>query len=227
MIKTVRITVAGKEIETPENLTIIKAMEHAGISVAEHCGCLMGMCGACACIIRKEGSDKPVTGLACREKVENGMIVAFPVKIALRRKEYDLNRLVPNRGALVEIFPEIYSCVNCGACTKNCTQGIDVRAYIDDARFGDIKKISEMTFNCIACGACSALCPAKINHAEVALLARRITAKYLTPESGELNEKCEELAAGKYKDETEKLAETSVDGLKKLYGERITEKQRT
>ena len=74
------------------------------------------------------------------------------------------------------------------------------------------------------CGACSSRCPAGISHPQVALLARRLTGKYLTPESEHLLRRVKEVEDGKYTDAIAALKEKTADELKKLYNERVIEK---
>ncbi|OLA55815.1 MAG: hypothetical protein BHW37_06040 [Firmicutes bacterium CAG:272_52_7] len=37
---------------------------------------------------------------------------------------------VPTEQIMMQLYPEIYSCVGCNACTKACTQGLNVMQYI-------------------------------------------------------------------------------------------------
>ncbi len=61
---------------------------------------------------------------------------------------------------MMELYPEIYSCIGCNACTKACTQNLNVMQYIAYAQRGDFKKCAEESFDCIGCGCCSVRCPA-------------------------------------------------------------------
>lgn len=101
---------------------------------------------------------------------------------------------------MMQLYPEIYACIGCNACTKACTQSLNVMQYIAYAQRGEYEKCAEESFDCVMCGACSSRCPAGISHPQVALLARRLTGKYLTPESEHLLRRVKEVEDGKYTD---------------------------
>ena len=61
--------------------------------------------------------------------------------------------------------------------------------YIAYAQRGDFEKCAEESFDCVMCGVCSSRCPAGITHPQVGLLARRLTGKYLAPETQHLLER--------------------------------------
>ena len=86
----------------------------------------------------------------------------------------------------MQLYPEIYSCIGCNACTKACTQQLNTMQYIAYAQRGEYEKCAEESFDCVMCGVCSSRCPAGISHPQVALLARRLTGKYLKPEAKHL-----------------------------------------
>ena len=46
----------------------------------------------------------------------------------------------------MQLYPEIYSCVGCNACTKSCTQGLNVMQYIAYAQRGEYEKCAEESF---------------------------------------------------------------------------------
>ena len=77
------------------------------------------------------------------------------------------------------LYPEIYSCIGCNACTKACPQSLNVMQYIAYAQRGEFKKCAEESFDCVMCGICSSRCPAGISHPQVALLARRLNGQYI------------------------------------------------
>lgn len=185
MSETIEFYVDGEVVSAENGVTIIDAMIKAGKHVVGHVGCKGGACGACTCIVRRE-DGKSIPALACRTLAENGMRVSFP-KPDVRPVKYVLEQMPYTSGLISELYPEIYNCVTCGKCTKNCVKGIDVRLMIENAKYGDLKKVADISFSCIGCGACSFGCPAKINHAEVGLLARRFYAKYLAPKTGSEN----------------------------------------
>ena len=68
---------------------------------------------------------------------------------------------------MMQLYPEIYSCIGCNACTKSCTQGLNVMQYIAYAQRGDFEKCARNPFDCVMCGVCSSRCPAGISHPQV------------------------------------------------------------
>ena len=60
----------------------------------------------------------------------------------------------------MQLYPEIYACIGCNACTKSCTQELNVMQYIAYAQRGDFEDCAEESFDCVMCGVCSSRCPA-------------------------------------------------------------------
>lgn len=224
MEKMVNVWLFGKKYSVPESLTIMKAMEYAGYRLVRGCGCRNGFCGACACFYRIAGKQELKTCLACQTQVEEGMFVATLPFFPLVKQVYDIEKIKPTQQIMMQLYPEIYACIGCNACTKACTQSLNVMQYIAYAQRGEYEKCAEESFDCVMCGACSSRCPAGISHPQVALLARRLTGKYLTSESEHLLRRVKEVEDGKYTDAIAALKEKTADELKKLYNERVIEK---
>ena len=224
MEKTVNVYLFGIRYQIPENLTIMKAMEYAGYQLVRGCGCRNGFCGACATIYRIHGQQELKTCLACQTKVEEGMYVATLPFFPLVKKVYDIEKIKPTEQIMMQLYPEIYSCIGCNACTKSCTQELNVMQYIAYAQRGEYEKCAEESFDCVMCGVCSARCPAGISHPQVAMLARRLTGKYIAPNCEHLDERVEEIARGDFKATMEALMQKPLDELKELYNTREIEK---
>ncbi len=224
MEKKVNVYLFGKKYLVPESLTIMKAMEYAGYQLVRGCGCRNGFCGACATIYRIAGQQELKTCLACQTQVEEGMFVATLPFFPLVKKAYDIEKIKPTQQIMMQLYPEIYSCIGCNACTKSCTQGLNVMQYIAYAQRGEYEKCAEESFDCVMCGVCSARCPAGISHPQVAELARRLTGKYLAPKSEHLEKRVEEIAQGKYEKLLEDLMGKPLEELKELYNNREIEK---
>lgn len=222
--KMVHIYLMGKKYEVPEDLTIMTAMEYAGYELVRGVGCRNGFCGACATIYRIKGDQELKTCLACQTKVEEDMYIATLPFFPLVKKVYNIDDITPNEQLMMQLYPEIYSCVGCDACTKACPQDINVMQYIAYAQRGEFDKCAEESFDCVMCGICSSRCPAGISHPQVALLARRINGKFIAPDSAELKERVQEIQDGKFEDFISKLMAKPVDEVKKLYNERDIEK---
>ena len=167
------ITVDGEKITAKSGQSIIDALISSNKSVVGKIGCSGGVCGACLCTV--EIGDKKRYSLACRTEVKDGMNVRF-LSPDFKSGKRDASALKSLNTAVKDIYPEILSCVSCGKCDRQCVKGIEVKKCIDLAIRGDIKTLTDLAFSCVECGACSVGCPAKINHAEVFLTARRLNA---------------------------------------------------
>ena len=224
MENEVNVYFFGKKYLVPASLTIMKAMEYAGYRLVRGCGCRNGFCGACATIYRIKGKQELKTCLACQTQVEEGMYVATLPFFPLVKQVYDMEKIKPTEQIMMQLYPEIYSCIGCNACTKSCTQGLNVMQYIAYAQRGEFKKCAEESFDCVMCGVCSARCPAGISHPQVAELARRLYGKYIAPECKHLEKRVEEIERGDFKAILESVMNKPVEELKELYNNRDIEK---
>ena len=221
MENLVNVYLFGKRYQVPESLTIMKAMEYAGYQLVR---CRNGFCGACATIYRIKGQQELKTCLACQTQVEEGMYVATLPFFPLVKQIYDIEKIKPTQQIMMQLYPEIYSCIGCNACTKSCTQGLNVMQYIAYAQRGEYEKCAEESFDCVMCGVCSSRCPAGISHPQVAELARRLTGKYLAPKSEHLEKRVEEIREGKFEAIIESLMQKPIEEMKELYNHREIEK---
>ncbi|HRU95851.1 MAG TPA: 4Fe-4S dicluster domain-containing protein [Ruminococcus sp.] len=217
----------GKKYEVPAGLTIMTAMEYAGYELVRGCGCRNGFCGACATIYRIKGEIELHGCLACQTEVQEGMYVATLPFFPLEKRVYNIEEIKPDQQIMMQLYPEIYSCIGCNACTKACTQELNVMQYIAYAQRGEYEKCAEESFDCVMCGVCSSRCPAGISHPQVAMLARRLNGKYIAPECGHLNDRVNEINEGIFDEEMAELmskAVTNVEELKDMYNNREIEK---
>ena len=210
----------GKKYSVPENLTIMTAMEYAGYKLVRGCGCRNGFCGACATIYRIKGDNELKSCLACQTKVEEGMYVATLPFFPLEKKQYDMGNIKPTEQVMMQLYPEIYSCIGCNACTKACTQELNVMQYIAYAQRGEFDKCAEESFDCVMCGVCSSRCPAGISHPQVAELARRINGKYLQPQTQHLIDRVNEINEGKCEELIQAIMNKPLEEIKELYNSR-------
>ena len=111
----------------------------------------------------------------------------------------------------------------CGACTKSCTQGLNVMQYIAYAQRGDFKKCADLSFDCVMCGICSSRCPAGISHPQVAMLARRLNGKYLTPDAQHLLRRVTEIANGEHIESMKEIMGKSDAEIRDMYNKRDIE----
>ena len=224
MEKMVNVYFSGKRYSVPADLTIMTAMEYAGYTWKRGCGCRHGFCGACATIYRIKGDNELKTCLACQTQVQEGMYVASIPFFPTDKRTYDINEIKPTQQIMMELYPEIYSCIGCNACTNACTQDLNVMQYIAYAQRGEFEKCAEESFDCIGCGCCSTRCPAGISHQHVGVLARRLTGKYIAAETEHLKKRVEEVNAGAYDDLIEQIMKKPITEMKELYNNREIEK---
>ena len=224
MADMVNVFLYGKKYEVPSDLTIMEAMEYAGYKLVRGCGCRNGFCGACATVYRIKGDRELKACLACSTKVEDNMYVATLPFFPLIKEGYDINNIPTDESIMMQLYPEIYACVGCNACTNACSQGLNVMQYIAYAQRGDYEKCAELSFDCVMCGICSSRCPAGISHPQVAMLARRINGKYIAPEAKHLTERCREIEDGLCAAELEAIMAKPIEELKELYNHRDIEK---
>jgi len=224
MEQMVNVYLYGKKYEVPESLTIMEAMEYSGYQLVRGCGCRNGFCGACATIYRIAGDRQLRTCLACSTKVENNMYVATLPFFPLVKAVYDIEKVKPEEQIMMQLYPEIYACIGCNACTKACTQGLNVMQYIAHAQRGEYDKCADLSFDCVMCGVCSSRCPAGISHPQVAMLARRLYGKYIAPKSAHLDARIKEINEGKYELLLEDLMGKPLSEMQELYNHRDIEK---
>ena len=117
MQEMVNVYFFGKKYSVPADLTIMTAMEYAGYTLKRGCGCRHGFCGACATIYRIKGQNELKTCLACQTQVQEGMYVASIPFFPTDKRTYDIEEIRPTEQIMMELYPEIYSCIGCNACT--------------------------------------------------------------------------------------------------------------
>ena len=152
------------------------------------------------------------------------MYVATLPFFPLVKQVYDIEQIKPTEQIMMQLYPEIYACVGCNACTKSCTQGLNVMQYIAYAQRGEFDKCAEESFDCVMCGVCSSRCPAGISHPQVAMLARRLNGKYLAPRSQHLEDRIREIKDGTFTELIEALMQKPIEEIKELYNNREIEK---
>ncbi|HEY74163.1 MAG: 4Fe-4S ferredoxin [Chloroflexi bacterium] len=217
------VYIMGKQYMVPPTLTIMKAMEYAGYQLIRGVGCRGGFCGACGTAYRILGDPKLYFGLACQTVVQPGMYLAQIPFFPAPRATYDITKLEPTATTLFSLYPEVLRCLGCGACTKACPQDIDVRNYMAAGMRGDIAALADISFDCIMCGLCAVRCPAEEAQYNIAILARRLYGRYLTPRSQHLQARLGELEEGKFDAEMAELKKLSKEDLVAQYKARDIE----
>jgi len=223
----VPIFIMGKRYDVPSSLTIQKALEYAGYQLIRGCGCRGGICGACGTVYRIPGSYKIEVGLACQTLVQPNMYLTqipfFPATKAI----YDIEKVKPAIETLVKAYPELLRCLQCNTCTKSCPMDIEVMDYIAAAMRGDVARLAELSFDCVMCGLCTSRCPAEICQYNVAILGRRLYAKYVALSAEHLTKMVEQVNQDRYNSMLQELMKVEEDALKELYNKREMEPERT
>ncbi|MDY7019319.1 MAG: 4Fe-4S dicluster domain-containing protein [Chloroflexota bacterium] len=217
------IYIMGKRYEVPEGLTIMKAMEYAGYNFIRGCGCRGGTCGACGTVYRKPGDYKLQVALACQKAVEPDMYIAQIPFFPVNRAQYEFAELTSAPEEIFKLYPELFRCVACNACTKACPQGIEVMNAISALKQGNIAKAAELSFECIQCGLCTSRCFGELAQYHMFQLARRIYGATIVPRAEHLAEIVRAIDEGRYDDLLENLKSVNEQELKKLYQEREIE----
>ncbi|MCL2408860.1 MAG: 4Fe-4S dicluster domain-containing protein [Oscillospiraceae bacterium] len=214
----------GKRYSVPADLTIMTAMEYAGYQLLRGCGCRYGFCGACAIIYRVAGSNTLQSCLACQTQVQDGMYVATLPYFPTVKKVYDMETVKPEEQLMMQLYPEIYACIGCNACTKACSKELNVMQYIAYAQRNELEKCANESFDCVSCGICASRCPAGISHPMVGLLARRLVGKYIQPEAKHMKVKAASVRNGELDAIMAELLAKPLDEIKELYNARDIEK---
>lgn len=222
-VKLIPVYVMGKRYEVPEGLTLMKAMEYAGYKFIRGCGCRGGTCGACGTVYRKPGNYKLQVALACQKTVEPDMHMAQIPFFPANRAQYEFAELTSAPEEVFKLYPELFRCVACNACTKACPQGIEVMDAISALKQGNIAEAALLSFECIQCGLCTSRCFGELAQYHMFQLARRIYGARILPRAEHLAEMIKAINEGKYDDILDELKHVKKDELQKLYQEREEE----
>lgn len=216
-VNTIPIYIMGKRYFVPEALTIMKAMEYSGYQYIRGCGCRGGVCGACATVYRKAGDYKIYTGLACQTVVEPDMYLTQIPFYPANRASYDFAAAAPTPETVYRLYPELFRCVACNACSKVCPMDVEVLDYVSALKRGDLKAATEISFDCIQCGLCASRCMGEMAQYHVAQLARRLYGSKLAPRAEHLKKMVDAIDAGAFSEPLSKAKAMSPDELKKAY----------
>lgn len=217
----------GKRYDVPASLTIQKALEYAGYQHIRGCGCRGGVCGACGTVYREPDSYRLQVGLACQTVVEPGMHLMILPYYPGNRSTFDIEKMSGTGSEIAALYPEIFKCIGCNSCSQACPMDIDVMHYMALAIRGDVSGVAETSFDCIMCGLCASRCPAEEVQFNVAILARRLHARYGTPRAEHLALRVKQIEDGVFDEPLHNLMKLSTDELKQLYREREAEPQMT
>jgi heterodisulfide reductase subunit C len=216
-ITLIPIFIMGKRYDVPNSLTIQKAMEYAGYQLIRGCGCRGGICGACGTIYRFPNDYKLHFGLACQTVVEPNMYLTQIPFFPANKATYNIEKLETTTDQIAKIYPEIFKCMGCNACTQSCPMDLKVMEYMAAAIRGDIEKAAELSFNCVMCGLCTSRCPAEEQQYNVAILARRLYGKYIAPKAQHLAQRINQIKDGRYEVMLREVMQANKDEVKRRY----------
>lgn len=212
--KKVTVEIMGRPYQVPEGLTMLQAMWHAGIELTRGVGCLGGICGACSTTYRTKDSIKIKSTLACQTLIEDGMSFSLVYSYYPNRKiPYDFKEMEDAKQDLFRYYPEAALCRNCDTCTQACPKGIDVRAAVWKAVFGDFKECAEHFLPCVMCSLCVPVCIADIAPNQVGVFVRRAQGIFFEDKSSEIDHRIEEINKGVFEQEWERVLSLSNDEL--------------
>ena len=222
--KLIPIYVMGKRYEVPEGLTIMKAMEYAGYKFIRGCGCRGGICGACGTVYRKPGDYKIYTALACQTAAEPNMYLTQLPFYPANHASCDYSQLTASPDEIYKLYPELFRCVACNACSKICPMDVPVMDVIAYLKRGDIDKAAHEAFDCIQCGLCASRCFAEAPQYHIMQLARRIYGGKIAPQAKHNADAAHAVKVDrKYDSMLKELIGMSTDDLKEVYTERDIE----
>ena len=216
-VPMVDIYIMGRHYQAPEGLTILTTLEYCGYRMIRGCGCRSGFCGACATVYNFKNDPQLRYDLACQKTVEQDMYLVqipfFPAAKAL----YNLEKIEATGEQTLALYPDLATCFGCNTCTKTCPQDLEVMWFMSDALRGDIREVANKSFDCVMCGLCVARCPQGLQPHNIALLCRRLYGRYLAPVSKHLQDRIDEIEAGKFDAEIKELNKISEDELRRRY----------
>lgn len=221
----VPIYIMGRKHMVPKELTIMKAMEYAGYKFIRGCGCRDGKCGACSTVYRKPGDYHIRIGLACQTAVEPNMYLTQIPFYPANRASYNWDELKGTPEEVFQLYPEVFRCVACNACTKACPMDIQVMDVIAAVKQGDLAKAAMLSFECIQCGLCVSRCMAELPQYHVAQLARRIYAGKMVPKAEHLAAAVKVVEEGKFEAMLAEMMSMTEEEIQKAYSEREIESE--
>lgn len=203
----IRLSIDGRALEVAAPVSILQATTADGTPLTANVGCLgQGVCGACRCMVRRDGEREVSTVLACETPAEDGMQVSFIDYFTPDKPHvYDIATITDSwrlSDAVADIFPEAAHCRHCSGCDRACPKGLEVQRGVELAVAGDFAGVAQVFDQCVMCNLCTLACPERIWPNHLGLMVRRaLTALTLRPSDLirrlheiELGEACLDLA---------------------------------
>jgi ferredoxin len=155
--------------------------------------------------------------------VEPGMTLTQIPFYPANRAVYDYATAEPTAETIYKLYPELFRCVACNACSKVCPMDVEVLDVISAVKRGDLEAAKELSFDCIQCGLCASRCMGEMSQYHIAQLARRLVGGKITPRAAHLEAMCSSIDAGAFADPITELKSMDPEALKKAYVEREME----
>lgn len=179
----VTLTIDGQKLEVPEDTTLLKAAEQAGIWIPTMCQCdhfePYGVCRLCSVEVVRGTRSRIVT--SCNYPVRGGLTVKTDSERVRWIRKLIMEMMVsrwPNvpvvkdmaerlaitapRFASLERDESPTACILCGKCVNMCNDVVKA-GVLGFAHTGIQREVvlpfGEQTDRCIVCGACVAVCP--------------------------------------------------------------------
>ncbi len=209
----------------PAGRTILSALEEAGLGFVRGVGCRGGVCGACGVLYRIRGSNELTAALMCQEEVKADMEILPLPYIPQKKAWHDLSLSEGDSPGyrVLNLYPEINSCIMCRECSRICPVGIDVLAYVGMIQRRDLKGAARESFTCVQCGICVLRCPSRISQPNAALAARRYHGRYEETPAEHLTKAIEKRASGRYEPIFKRLRRMDQEAFQALYQRRERE----
>jgi NADH dehydrogenase/NADH:ubiquinone oxidoreductase subunit G len=177
------ITINGKKIEAPENMTILEVARENGIFIPTLChnDSLMPYGGCRLCVVEVIKNGKTTIETSCTYPAEPGLTVKTDTARIKRARKVIIGLLL-NRSPKPVVIQDIAAeygitepqtrfmvenehCIRCGLCVRACREIVRARA-ISFSGMGYERKVTtpfnEASSDCIGCGTCELICPTKV-----------------------------------------------------------------
>ncbi len=162
-------------------------------------------------------------GLACQTLVEPEMYLTQIPFYPANRQAFVWQEIEAQGEAVAQLYPELFRCVACNACTKICPMDVEVMDYIAAIKRGDLAEARRISFDCIQCGLCATRCMGELPQYHIAQLVRRLYGGKLADPTPHLEQMVEKIAEGYYNEKLAELKKMDLESLKKLYSARQQE----
>lgn len=159
-MKTIKLTINGRQVYAEEGTTILEASRESGIDIPTLCyHSRLRPLGRCRlCLVEVEGLDKPIT--ACDNPVREGMVITTDTPALRQAREEILSLLISTHPA-----EDCLTCEKSGACElqeKAYSLGIEIPKQLERPLLpglqGEDPYIIRDEQKCILCGRCQQVC---------------------------------------------------------------------